>query len=81
MTVYSPPVNGEWFIVTDEGRQYLRRFSVEGRMISFRIGEPPTGENFVLWLESAVVDIHNYIIECFPANNFIGVSVRSERFA
>ena len=74
-----PP--GERFIVTDEGRQYLRRFGVQGRMISFRIGEPPAGENFVLWLESAVVDIHNYITECLPGNNFIGVSVRRERFA
>ena len=71
-----PP--GEWFIVTEEGRQYLRRFSVKGRTISFRIGER---ENFVLWLESAIVDIHNYITERVPGSNFIGVSVRSEPFA
>ena len=55
---------GERFIVTDEGHQYLRRFGVERRTISLRISEPPAGENFVLWLESAVVDIHNYITVC-----------------
>ena len=67
----------ERFIVTAEGRQYLRRFGVEGWTVSFRIGEPREGKNYALWIEAAISYIHNYITMHVPGNNLIRVNVEA----
>ena len=67
-------------IITKEGQQYMRRFTVHGHTVSFNIREPPVRENPVLWLEKSIRDIYEYITTRVPPNTLIGVSIRSGRF-
>ena len=73
-------MHAERFIIAEEGHQYMRRFAVHGRTVSFNIRELPVRENPVLWLEESIRDIYEYIISRVPPNTLIGVSMRSDRF-
>ena len=50
-------MHAERFIITEEGQQYMRRFAVHSRTVSFNVREPPVRENPVLWLEKSIRDI------------------------
>ena len=69
-------MHAERFIIAEEGQQYMRRFAVHGRTVSFNIREPPVRENPVLWLEESIRDIYEYITTRVSPNTLIGVSIR-----
>ena len=73
-------MHAERFIIAEEDQQYMRRFAVHGRTVSFNICELPVRENPVLWLEESIRDIYEYITSRVPTNTFIRVSIRSDRF-
>ena len=73
-------MHAERFIIAEEGHQYMRRFAVHGRTVSFNIREPSVRENPVLWLEESIRDIYEYIMSRVPPNTLIGMNIRSDGF-
>lgn len=56
---------GKRFVLEKETTQYLTHFRATEKILLLRLEKPPRNANPILWLESAVRDIHAYMYTLF----------------
>ena len=67
-------------IVTDVATKHYRRFGIEGREMRVKIRPSPFDVNVYEWLESAMQELHRRLCATAAPEDFIGVTLSSERF-
>ncbi|XP_024942379.1 uncharacterized protein LOC112494582, partial [Cephus cinctus] len=76
-----PP--GYRFTVQAETTRRINRFRLDGREITMAIRKPPQDPdtNTVSWLQGTVRDIHAYLTSSCTAQDYIGLTIKSDSFA